>query len=139
MTWLRNLLIVLIGLAAMVASHFLAGPTGGVLTLVNAFAGPVGFLILALGCYALAGLWVAVREPEDRRLRRLRHAKTMGWGAFALGLMGTYVAVIKYSSDGPIDTAAIILAMGSSLMGLAVFFSVMIGADLLAPGADGSD
>lgn len=136
--WIQNFFLILIGVATLVGSHFLAGPSGGVLAQVNAFAGPVGFLILALGCYALAGLWVAARDPEDRRLRRLRHTKTMGWGAFALGLMGTYVAVIRYSSNGPIDTAAIIMAMGSSLMGLAVFFLVMIGADLLAPGTDDS-
>lgn len=106
------------------------------LALLDGFAGPVGPPIVILGLYSFAGLVVAATERGERRLTRLNHAKTIAWSCFALGLLGTYLAVTSLGAQGQLDTGAIIQAMGSSLMGLSVFFATYVVGEMIAPGRD---
>ena len=103
---------------------------------LDTFAGPVGLPMVLLAVYALGGLAEAWREAGAIRRARLRHTRTMGWGCFALGLMGTYLAVIGQGVTQTLDTAGVLKAMGSSLMGLGIFVFVMIASEFLAPGQD---
>ena len=101
---------------------------------ITSTVGPTAYLLVPLACYALAGLvYLSITPMTTSEHRRVsNHLRTVGGTAFAAGLMGTDLVLVMFNvhANTPMSSK-ILVAFGSTLVGLVVNTTVVQGLDLI--------
>ena len=129
----RTLLFVLALATPVISLQLFPVEAEALMDALRKSVGPTMPFLVIFSFYSLAGLLIASQQKTDDRkaLDILSHTQAIASLIIALGMLGTYYALIQVFSSGNADFSAHMNALYSTLIALITYIVVLCGAEFV--------